>query len=238
MPCTASGFFYSMTGDRRQLTLALDASQASGSIALFEGEALLYASYFNVSITHSETLMPQLDAALKLTGFTPAQISKILLANGPGSFTGLRIGLATAKGIAYANRCPLIAFSSLKLAALPRMHCGKNIISVIDARMREVYAALWDEELNLLYGPSVCPPEEILSWDFGEAWLIGDGSHLLPADERLNSLHPTVLGYVPAIGLHTLDSRFGSGDVYDFDALADLQPFYLRDFSAQIKKNG
>lgn len=230
--------FYSMTDSPRRLTLALDASQASGSIALFEGEALLYASYFNVSITHSETLMPQLDTALKLTGFTPEQIGKILLANGPGSFTGLRIGLATAKGIAYANRCPLKAFSSLKLAALPRMHCGKNIISVIDARMREVYAALWDEELNLLYGPSVCPPAEILSWDFGEAWLIGDGSHILPADERLKSLHPTELGYVPAIGLYTLDSRFGSDDVYDFDALADLQPFYLRDFSAQIKRGG
>ncbi|MGI6198394.1 MAG: tRNA (adenosine(37)-N6)-threonylcarbamoyltransferase complex dimerization subunit type 1 TsaB [Candidatus Cloacimonadaceae bacterium] len=222
----------------RQLTLALDASQASGSLALFEGEALLYASYFNVSITHSETLMPQLDNALKLTGFQPAEIGKILLANGPGSFTGLRIGLATAKGIAYANRCPLKAFSSLQLAALPRMNCGKNIISVIDARMKEVYAALWDEELNLLHGPEVCPPEEILNWDFGDAWLIGDGSHILPADERLKSLHPTALGYVPAVGLYTLDALFGANSVYDFDALADLQPFYLRDFSAQIKRNG
>ncbi|HAN41619.1 MAG TPA: tRNA (adenosine(37)-N6)-threonylcarbamoyltransferase complex dimerization subunit type 1 TsaB [Candidatus Cloacimonas sp.] len=228
---------YFIMGMPRQLTLALDASQASGSIALFEGDRLSYASYFNVSITHSETLMPQLDAALKLTGFTPAEISRILLANGPGSFTGLRIGLATAKGIAYANRCPLRAFSSLKLAALPRMHCGKNILSVIDARMKEVYAALWDEDLNLIQGPEVCPPQEILNWDFGEAWLIGDGSHILPADDRLTALHPTSLGYVPAIGLYTLDLLSESDSVYDFDSLADLQPFYLRDFSAQIQRN-
>ena len=221
----------------RQLTLALDASQASGSIALFEGESLLYASYFNVSITHSETLMPQLDAALKLTGFAPAEVSKILLTNGPGSFTGLRIGLATAKGIAYANRCPLKAFSSLKLAALPRMHCGKNILSVIDARMKEVYAALWDEELNLIHGPEVCPPQAILDWDFDNVWLIGDGSHILPADDRFKSLHPNSLGYVPAIGLYTLDLLSELDDVYDFASLADLQPFYLRDFSAQIQRN-
>lgn len=223
--------------ESRQLTLALDASQASGSLALVKGEALLYASFFNVSITHSETLMPELDAALKLTGFSPGDISKILLANGPGSFTGLRIGLATAKGIAYANGCALKAFSSLKLAALPRMNCGKNILSVIDAKMKEVYAALWDEKLNLLYGPKVCAPEEVLSWNLEHAWLIGDGSHILPSHDLLTRVHPFVTGYIPAIGLFGLDAMEASNNEYDFDFLADLQPFYLRDFSAQIKKN-
>ncbi len=221
----------------RQLTLALDASQASGSLALFGDEALLYSAYFALNITHSETLMPQLDLALKLTGFAPTQISKILLANGPGSFTGLRIGLATAKGIAYANQCVLKPFSSLKLAALPRYQCGKNILSVVDAKMKEVYAALWDAELNLLEGPRVCSPEELLLWDLGDAWVIGDGSHLIPHDSRLSRVDSRALGFVSAIGLNVLDVMEAASDEYDFEYLANLEPCYLRDYKAQIKRN-
>lgn len=218
-----------------KLTLALDASQPSGSLALFTDGSLSYCALFDIKITHSETLMPQLDQALKFCGFRPQDISQILLANGPGSFTGLRIGLATAKGIAYALKCPLQVFSSLQLAALPRYGCGKKIVSVIDARMQEVYAAIWDSELNPLEEPCVCLPSRIPDWDVGQAWVLGSGAALVPKAAHLSIVDTAALGYVPAVGLGALAKLFPDDAGYDFDYLAALEPFYLRDSSAQIK---
>lgn len=218
---------------RGQLTLALDASQPSGSLALGSTTGIIYAAAFDIGITHSETLMPQIDHALRFSGYQPQDIKRILLANGPGSFTGLRIGLATAKGIAYANRCPLEAYSSLQLAALPRRACGKKILTVIDARMKEVYAALWDEDLQMLKEPSVCLPEEIMAWDIDDAWLVGNGSHLIPSSDKFTPADTSA--YLSAAGLFALSALHATPAEYDFDYLAALQPFYLRDASAQVK---
>lgn len=219
-----------------QLILGLDASQPSGSLALWSAESLIYGALFDISVTHSETLMPQVDQALRFCGYQPADLGTVLLANGPGSFTGLRIGLATAKGIAYALRIPLRVFSSLKLAALPRAGCGKPILSVIDARMKEVYAALWDEHLNPMIEPCVCLPDEIASWDCPECWVLGNGSHLLTHTPEMGFARDMTSGFIPAAGLRALDKMESGAGEYDFEYLAALEPFYLRDSSAQIKR--
>jgi len=220
---------------RGQLTLALDASQPSGSLALWSAGSFIYGALFDISVTHSETLMPQVDHALGFCGYQPSDLGTILLANGPGSFTGLRIGLATAKGMAFALKIPLRVFSSLKLAALPRMGCGKNILSVIDARMKEVYVALWDEHLNPKVGPRVCLPEEILDWDCSECFVLGNGSHLLDQKPGMSFAPELASGFIPAAGLQALDRMESGPQDYDFDYLADLEPYYLRDSSAQMK---
>lgn len=222
---------------RGQLILALDASQPSGSIALWSADSLIYSALFDISVTHSETLMPQVDQALRFCGCQPSDLQAVLLANGPGSFTGLRIGLATAKGIAYALKIPLRVFSSLKLAALPRAQCGKPILSVIDARMKEVYAALWDEHLNPIIAPCVCLPEEIAGWDCPECWVLGNGSHLLTQSPKMAFAPDLVTGFVPAAGLRALDMLEPGSQEYDFERIADLEPFYLRDSSAQVKRH-
>ena len=79
------------------MKLALDTSQSSGSIALSEAGKLLYSAYFDIRVTHSETLMPAIDSALKVCGKSPQDLVELLVCIGPGSFTGLRIGLATVK---------------------------------------------------------------------------------------------------------------------------------------------
>ncbi|MDP2172428.1 MAG: tRNA (adenosine(37)-N6)-threonylcarbamoyltransferase complex dimerization subunit type 1 TsaB, partial [Candidatus Cloacimonadaceae bacterium] len=161
------------------MILALDTSQSAGSIALQREGRLIYSVYFDLSITHSETLMPQIDAALKFCGFLPKDISAILLCNGPGSFTGLRIGLATAKGIAFGLNVPLYCHDALKLCALQRFQCGRNILTVIDAKMRDIYAALYDENLNVLEAPRVCKPEEINTWNADGAYILGSASSIV-----------------------------------------------------------
>ncbi len=222
------------------MKLALDTSQSSGSIALWDSERVNYSACFDISITHSETLMPQVDAALKFCGYQPADIRAVYLANGPGSFTGLRIGLATAKGIAYGLKIPLLTFSTLQLAALQRYKCGRKILAVIDAKMREVYATLYDEDLGELVGPVVCGTEELLDWDLGGAYLLGSGSKMLkPALEERNipfiEVPETSLD---AAGLFALAGLFPREEVYDLNQLATLGPLYLRESTAQLRRQG
>jgi tRNA threonylcarbamoyladenosine biosynthesis protein TsaB len=222
---------------RRKLKLALDSSQSFGSIALAEQGKLIYSSFFSISITHSETLMPQVDYALKFCGCKPSDLEAVYFSQGPGSFTGLRIGLATAKGIAYGLKIPLRGFSSLQLCALQRRNCGRRILCLLDAKMKELYAALYDEQLNELRAPCVCKAEDILDWEIDGAYLLGSGAPLLKphlADSALNLLEVDELPPLAA-GLFTLAELFGAPEAYDFNALAELEPDYLRESTAQIR---
>lgn len=222
----------------RQLKLALDTSQTSGSIALWNAGRVVYSAFFDISITHSETLMPQVDHALRFCGFTPGDLKSIYLTIGPGSFTGLRIGLATAKGIAYGLKIPLVAFSTLQLCALQRFQCGRKVLAVLDAKMKELYAALYDEQLRELVPPQICKPEDILAWDVAGAYLLGSGAGIvrsLPEEEK-SGLIPVPDSPVCASGLFTLAELFPAPEAYDFKQLAELEPQYLRESTAQIRK--
>ncbi len=222
------------------MKLALDTSQNAGSIALWDSDRVVFSACFDISITHSETLMPQLDAALKFCGCQPGDISSVYLANGPGSFTGLRIGLATAKGIAYGLKIPLLTFSTLQLAALQRFHCGRKILAVMDAKMRELYAALYDENLNELRPPAVHEPAKLLDWDLNGAYLLGSGAKLLKPLLEEGGITFVEVPETPlnAAGLFSLASLFPSREEYDFDRLASLEPLYLRESTAQVRRLG
>lgn len=221
------------------MKLAIDSSQTSGSIAIHDGVRLVYSAFFDIRITHSETLMPVLDAAMKLCGYRPQDINELYICLGPGSFTGLRIGLATAKGIAYAQDIPVLGFSSLELAALPFTISGKKIISVIDAKMQEVYAAGFDVDLSSTILPCVTTPKEILNWDTNGYVFCGSG---VPRISEIASSSDITLDYAPPY-YHQLKaeylfelSRYIAPRVHQGDALADLEPFYIRESTAQMRK--
>ncbi len=219
------------------MKLALDTSQSSGSLALWDAGQVIYSAWFNISITHSETLMPQVDSALKFCGFSPADIKSVLLTLGPGSFTGLRIGLATAKGIVYGLKVPLLTFDTLKLFALQRYNCDRNILVVIDAKMKEVYAALYDSQLRELMPPRVCHPEDICSWNLGEPYLLGTGAGIIQPLLEARQIKTISVSEQPlsASGLFTLHELFPQPDIYDFTQLTELEPLYLRESTAQIR---
>lgn len=184
--------------------------------------------------------MPQVDAALKFCGFQPTDIRAVYLANGPGSFTGLRIGLATAKGIAFGLKIPLLTFSSLQLAALKRYQCGCRILAVTDAKMREVYAALYDENLREIVPPSVCEPEQLLDWNLAGCYLLGSGASLLEPllRERNIPFIPVPESPLNAAEIFTLGRIFPQKEIYDFQHIAALEPLYLRESTAQIRRQG
>ncbi len=221
------------------MKLALDTSQSSGSIALWDKGKTIWSTCFDIRITHSETLMPQIDTAMKFCGYKPADIKTVLVTSGPGSFTGLRIGLATAKGIAYALKIPILTYSSLQLYALQRYHCGKDILVLLDAKMQEVYAALYNENLEEIYPPQVCTLEHILSWELRDCYLMERGINsleLLSQEKNVPFISVPDLP-ISAAGLFLLQEIFPQPEIYNLDYVANLEPKYLREYNAQIQKH-
>ena len=121
--------------------LALESSAAACSAALCEDEALIAQFFQNNGLTHSVTLLPMTDDLLKRCGVTLEQVDVIAVAAGPGSFTGLRIGVAAAKGLAWPGNKPCAACSTLESMAWGLAHTGLEICAVMDARRQQVYNA-------------------------------------------------------------------------------------------------
>ena len=138
------------------LMLGVDSSSKTASAAVFdcENNKILSEINSNGNVPHSENLLPMIDYALKTAGVGVSDVNLFAVANGPGSFTGIRIGVATVKGLAFGNinadNC--IAVSSLQALAFNFDVLNDNhdtlILPVIDARRRQVYNAIFDSELE------------------------------------------------------------------------------------------
>ena len=124
--------------------LALETSAKAVSVAVVEDGAVLAAAYQNIGLTHSVTLMPLMDGMLHNAGLTAADMDLIAVAAGPGSFTGLRIGVSAAKGLAWALDLPCCGVSTLEaMAENVRMFEG-TVICAMDARRQQIYNAVFD----------------------------------------------------------------------------------------------
>ncbi len=121
--------------------LALESSAVTASAAVTEDEALLAQSFQNSGLTHSATLMPMVADLLKNTGLTLKEMDVIAVAAGPGSFTGVRIGVAAAKGLAWPEDKPCAPCSTLESMAWQCAHMDGEICAVMDARRNQVYNA-------------------------------------------------------------------------------------------------
>lgn len=123
--------------------LAMDSSTNTASIAVLENDRVLHESFLNAGLTHSQTLMPMVQNAFEM--IKDIQIEKIAVTVGPGSFTGVRIAVAAAKGLAFSKDIPCVAISSLEaLAYNCRNIKGEyTICSMLDARLNRVYCALF-----------------------------------------------------------------------------------------------
>ena len=124
--------------------LALETSAKAVSAAVTENGKVLCSGYQDTGLTHSRTLMPIVEHILKNTGMTMAQIDAVAVAAGPGSFTGIRIGVSAAKGLAFAMEKPAIAVSALAAMARNVAFCDGLIICAMDARRSQIYNALFE----------------------------------------------------------------------------------------------
>ena len=124
--------------------LALESSAVAASVALTEDAVLLAQSFQNSGLTHSRTLMPLCEDMLKNMELTLDDVDLVAVAAGPGSFTGLRIGVSAAKGLAWAGEKPCCGVSTLEAMAWTVAHMGGEICPVMDARRKQVYNARFE----------------------------------------------------------------------------------------------
>ena len=123
--------------------LALDSTATVASVALTEDEALLAEYTVLNGNTHSETLLPMIKSALETFGTQPRDIGLFAVSEGPGSFTGVRIGVATVKGLAFDSKTPCVGISTLEALAYNLVGFAGLICPVMNARRSQVYTALF-----------------------------------------------------------------------------------------------
>lgn len=126
------------------VVLALDASHPRGSVAVCRGGEVLAEMLFDASDTHSATLLPGVDACLSAAKIALADVDLFAVVNGPGSFTGLRIALATVKAFAAVRRAPVVPVESCAVLAAAFPYAADPVLALIDARRGEVYGALYE----------------------------------------------------------------------------------------------
>ena len=218
------------------MLLAFETSAKAASVALFDGEKLLGESYQNTGLTHSQTLMVMAEDLLKQCSVTAQQIEAVAVAAGPGSFTGVRIGVAAAKGFAWGRQIPCYGVSTLESMALHLGTYEGTVCSVMDARRSQVYNGLFAARQGVCQ--RITEDRAIALTDLAEElktakapiFLVGDGSVLtyntlkpqlpnlvLPPEYRL---HQRASGVALAAARAIARGEAGNG--------AELTPNYLR----------
>jgi tRNA threonylcarbamoyladenosine biosynthesis protein TsaB len=166
------------------MLLAFETSAKAASVALFDGEKLLGESYQNTGLTHSQTLMLMAEDLLKNCGTAVSDLTAVAVAAGPGSFTGVRIGVSAAKGLAWGKELPCYGVSTLEAMALGLGVQDGYILPTMDARRNQVYNAIFEivdgKPRRLTEDRPIALSDlaqELRQLD-GPVFLVGDGSFI------------------------------------------------------------
>ncbi len=222
----------------------METSTLTGAAALLEGDTVVGECRLNVAVTHSERLLPAVDHLLRTAGRTLADVDALAVALGPGSFTGLRIGVSTMKSLAFATGKPLAGVPTLDALAWTLPFARHPVCPILDAKKGEVYAALYRTDggrLERLWEDRAVAPERLAAALAAEVpgpvvflgdgvapfapllrRLLGDDACLVPPANRLPSA-----ATVAELGRAALE-RGESADP------AALVPRYLRRSEAEL----
>lgn len=157
-------------------TLAIDTTTAWGSAALVDGGELLGEVRLRSGGGHSPALVSSVAFLLGALGLSPRDVEGFAVTVGPGSFTGLRVGLATVQGLALASRRPCLGVSALDVLAARIRGTAECLVAMVDAYRDQVYACLYDREAHSLGEPSAADPEALLGSLPERPALTGDGA--------------------------------------------------------------
>ncbi len=220
--------------------LAIDTSTSTGGVALRDDNRLLGAISVSVDLTHSEGLMPALDALLSRCGIRVNEIDAVACSVGPGSFTGLRVGVASAQGLASARGLPCVALPTLDLLAWQAPFSQYQLCPIISARKGWIYTRFfrWDDkqpnptsdeysieideliskiqEQTIIYGPALPEYREML------LGVLGD--ECIQPPDTLNTPNPVVLA---ELGMKKLQQ---GGAI----SAQDLLPHYIAASQAEV----
>lgn len=216
--------------------LALDSSGTVASVAVFVDGQLKAEYSVNHKKTHSQTLLPMIDEVMSMVEVKPAELDAIAIASGPGSFTGLRIGSATAKGLGLALNVPLVSVPTLEGMAYRFCHLDKLICPMMDARRNQVFAGVYDfkDGFQVVKDQWVGPIEELLdevNKNSCEVIFMGDGALKYSTILQEQVTVPYEIAPITmleqsaaALGMRALE-LYEAGETVSADAFA---PEYLR----------
>ncbi|MBQ6825456.1 MAG: tRNA (adenosine(37)-N6)-threonylcarbamoyltransferase complex dimerization subunit type 1 TsaB [Clostridia bacterium] len=159
-------------------TLSIECSATPCSVAITDSEKVLASSFINVKLTHSQTLMPMVEALLKSANIKLSDIDGFAVSAGPGSFTGIRIGISAIKGLAQAKKIPCVSVSTLEAIAYNFIDTDCIVCAVMDARCNQVYNALFKIKNGKI--ERLCPDRALMCEE-----LANEISNL-PNEENLN----------------------------------------------------
>ena len=226
---------------------ALSTAEQGASMALFEDKTLVFESSLFSRQTHSKGLLPMIEQAVESRdGMSVEQIDGFIAAKGPGSFTGLRIGISMVKGLARAVSKPCAGISSLDGIAFRFNHAQAPVCVMMDARRNEVYSAVYQFQDGRLIqkGPEVvCSPETAIDQAGPGALFVGSGSKVYreKISGRTGGLAVFSSPFMDGVSACALVlSGMSEEGVFDFED-HPLNPVYLRKSDAQIhfeKKTG
>jgi tRNA threonylcarbamoyladenosine biosynthesis protein TsaB len=228
--------------------LALDTTTRAGSVAVVEDDRVVLERVGEAARTHAERLPGDILDALAAAGCATSDVDLFAVAAGPGSFTGLRIGIATIQGLAFVHRRPIVPVSALRALAehaAAGQPAGVRVGAWMDAHRRDVFSALYAVEhgaidgvssLVELEGPHVSPPADTVArWAAAgmPAVVCGDGAMLYP-----DALPVTVV-VRPAPALAGLIGRLASAAALAGKSVgpAGVQPLYVRRPDAEIARD-
>jgi tRNA threonylcarbamoyladenosine biosynthesis protein TsaB len=223
--------------------LSADTAAKTCSVAVMADDTLVGELTVHHQSTHARFLMAMVNELLRISGLALSDIDGFAVTTGPGSFTGLRIGISTFKGFALAAEKPIVGVSSLDALVYPFLSASLPICAMLDARKGEVYTARYRfrDTLECLLIPSVLAPEKAVAGICEPFLFVGEGAVLyreviLKAIGR-NAVfarpdqHLIRAAAVAALGMR----RFKKNDV---DDAAGLVPFYIRTSDAERKLRG
>ncbi len=215
--------------------LALDCSAIAASCAVLEEDKVIASSFVNVKLTHSETLLPMLENTLAGAKLTLKDIDAFAINNGPGSFTGIRIGISAVKGLAMPKNSPCAAVSTLYSIACMHKNISGVICAAMDARCNQVYNALFkikDGKIERLCDDRAVMISEVSSEldDIDDNIIIAGDGALLFGDYAATKTNVQIskepLLYQNAVGV-----GIAAKEIFDREEgilPENLTPFYLR----------
>ncbi|MEG1311551.1 MAG: tRNA (adenosine(37)-N6)-threonylcarbamoyltransferase complex dimerization subunit type 1 TsaB [Romboutsia sp.] len=223
--------------------LGIDTSSMATSICVIEDNKLICEYTINTKKTHSQKLMPMIENMLKISDININEIDIIAICEGPGSFTGLRIGMATAKAIAHVNKLSIIGINSVELLAGNMNSCDKKICSILDAQRTQVYMGQYkfeDDKLVQLKSVDVVEIDNLIEElsSSNEEWiLVGEAVYKYTDKIKdIKNIHIPAPSHnvTKASSLCSIAmNKYNEGiDVYD---CYNINPIYIRKSQAEVQ---
>jgi tRNA threonylcarbamoyladenosine biosynthesis protein TsaB len=220
------------------MILNIETATKNCSVSLAkDGQLIDLTEYAGTGYSHAEKLHVFIDEILRKNKLSATDLQAIAVSMGPGSYTGLRIGVSAAKGMAYALNIPLISVSTLASMARQIKQTDAYIIPMIDARRMEVYSAVFDHKYQMIreVEAEILSPESFLPYlEQRHVYFVGDAvAKTKEIVQHKNAVFTDVLYPSAKEMVELSQQKFAQND---FEDTAYFEPFYLKDFISTVKR--